>query len=334
MDSKGITEADVRREARMLERLRHSHIIRYYGVETSEEEIGIVMELAAGGSVADIIKERAAAGAGPEGVTRTEMREILEQMANALDYLHGQGVVHRDIKADNVLLAHAPGAGPLHIKVADFGVAAALSSTLSSLQTLASGAGTRPYFAPERENQMAYRVMADMWALGCLMLELASLRRLDRGLGRNEPEVAKRRTALLLQVACKDEELGQMTAQVLHMDQNCRLSALALKAVLSAKARQAAAAVLKAKEHAPDKLGHKVEAAKSMLQEITERERERRLALEAEVEQLRELKRKKAEDIERFRKIKDEEERKVRERQEMAQQEAQRKKELDPLILC
>ena len=87
--------------------------------------------------------------------------------------------------------------------------------------------------------------------------------------------------------------------------------------------------VRRTSEHAPDKLGHKVEAAKSMLEEITERERQRRLALEAEVEQLRELKRKKAEDIKRFRKIKDEEERKVRERQEMAQQEAQRKKELE-----
>ena len=80
---------------------------------------------------------------------------------------------------------------------------------------------------------------------------------------------------------------------------------------------------------APDKLGHKVAEAKSILEEITERERQRRLGLEAEVEQLRELKRKKAEDIERFRKIKDEEERKVRERQELAQQEAQRKKELE-----
>ena len=201
MGSKGITEADVRREARILERLRHSHIIRYYGVETSEEEIGIVMELAAGGSVADLIKTRAAAGAGPEGLTRTELYGILEQMANALDYLHGQGVVHRDIKADNILLAHAPGAGPLRIKVADFGVAAALSSTLGSVfQTLASGAGTRPYFAPERENQMAYGAMADMWALGCLMLELASLLRLDRGLGRIEPEHERRRTDLLRQV--------------------------------------------------------------------------------------------------------------------------------------
>lgn len=86
---------------------------------------------------------------------------------------------------------------------------------------------------------------------------------------------------------------------------------------------------LRRADHAPDKLGHKVNEAKSMLEEITERERQRRLGLEAEVEQLRELKRKKAEDIERFRKIKDEEERKVRERQELAQQEAQRKKELE-----
>jgi serine/threonine protein kinase len=43
MDSNGLTEADVRREARTLEGLRHTNIIRYYGVESSEEEMGIIM---------------------------------------------------------------------------------------------------------------------------------------------------------------------------------------------------------------------------------------------------------------------------------------------------
>ena len=60
--------------------------------------------------------------------------------------------------------------------------------------------GTRPYFAPERESQLAYGAMADMWALGCLLAELATLSRLVRGLGRSEPEVAGRRADLLRQV--------------------------------------------------------------------------------------------------------------------------------------
>eukprot|EP00802_Teleaulax_amphioxeia_P012272 Tamp_12311.p1 GENE.Tamp_12311~~Tamp_12311.p1 ORF type:complete len:287 (-),score=64.89 Tamp_12311:912-1772(-) len=76
-----------------------------------------------------------------------------------------------------------------------------------------------------------------------------------------------------------------------------------------------------------DKLAQKVDATKNMLEEITERERERRRGLEAEVERMRELKRQKAEDIERFRRIKEEEELKVRQRQLQAQQEASRRKE-------
>ena len=68
-------------------------------------------------------------------------------------------------------------------------------------------------------------------------------------------------------------------------------------------------------------------ATKSLLEEITERERERRRGLEAEVERMRELKRQKAEEIERFRRIKDDEELKVRQRQLQAQQEASRKRE-------
>ena len=101
MPGLGITEADVRREASTLARLRHTHIIRYHGVESSDDEIGIVMELAEGGSLADLIKERAAPGgvSPPEGVSTTELREIMRQAAKALDYIHGQGVIHRDIKA-------------------------------------------------------------------------------------------------------------------------------------------------------------------------------------------------------------------------------------------
>jgi serine/threonine protein kinase len=51
-----------------------------------------------------------------------EVLEMTGQLASAMDYIHGQGIVHRDIKADNILLTHTSGAGPLCVTLADFGV--------------------------------------------------------------------------------------------------------------------------------------------------------------------------------------------------------------------
>ena len=119
----GLTEEDVRREARTLGQLRHRHIVRYCGLEVTDEVVGIVMELAEGGSLAGFIKECALKGC----VDSREVLVMTTQIADAMDYMHSQGVVHRDIKADNILLAHA-GEGAIHIKVADFGVAVVLDT--------------------------------------------------------------------------------------------------------------------------------------------------------------------------------------------------------------
>ena len=124
----GITEEDVRREARTLARMRHKYVIRYYGWEESEEEMGIIMEIAQGGSLADLIKTRA----NGNGVQTGEVIEMMLQIACAMEYIHMQGIVHRDIKTDNILLAHAEGSGPLLVKLADFGVAVVLATVSGS----------------------------------------------------------------------------------------------------------------------------------------------------------------------------------------------------------
>jgi serine/threonine-protein kinase len=69
------------------------------------------------------------------------------QIADAMDYMHSQGFVHRDIKADNILLAHE-GEGAIHIKVAVFGVVVVLDTVSGSAGLLCRSPGKHQFFAP------------------------------------------------------------------------------------------------------------------------------------------------------------------------------------------
>jgi serine/threonine protein kinase len=175
----------------------------------------LVMELAEGGSLADLITSTKTSVSG-QGVQMGEVLEMTGQLTSALGYIHGQGIVHRDIKADNILLAHTNGAGPLCVKLADFGVAAVLATVAGS--NLLSKVGTLDYFSPERGKDMAYGAMTDMWALGCVLIELVTLTRLQRGLWNDGTEVVERRNHLLGQVKLRDESVGKLVEGLLQMD--------------------------------------------------------------------------------------------------------------------
>jgi serine/threonine protein kinase len=231
MEDMLIEADDVRREATILGLLRHKHVIRYVGLIETDEELALVMELAEGGSLADLITITKMSASG-QGVQMGEVLEMTGQMGSALDYVHGQGIVHRDVKADNILLAHTNGAGPLCVKLADFGMAAVLTTAAGS--NLSSKGGTSHYFAPERGKDKAYGAKADMWALGCVLIELVTLTRLQRGLWNDDTEVVERRNHLLGQVKLRDESTGKLVEGLLQMDKSCRLSALGLKAACSA----------------------------------------------------------------------------------------------------
>ena len=219
----GLTEEDVRREARTLGQLRHRHIVRYCGLEVTDEVVGIVMELAEGGSLAGFIKECALKGC----VDSREVLMMTTQIADTMDYMHSQGVVHRDIKADNILLAHA-GEGAIHIKVADFGVAVVLATVSGSAGLLSRSPGTHQYFAPERAKSQKYGSMADMWAVGCVIIELFTRERLREALWDDGVEVSGRREELIGLVECEDKDLGAIVRDLLHPDKNFRLNALIL----------------------------------------------------------------------------------------------------------
>ena len=147
------------REALAAARLSSDHeIVTIYDIGESNGRPFIVMEYVNGGSLSDELRR-----SGPQRPQRA--LAWLESVADALDYAHARGVVHRDVKPANILLD-----GDDAVHVADFGVASAAG--LDSLTQTGTILGTAGYLAPEQAQGKTARAEADRYALGVVAFEL------------------------------------------------------------------------------------------------------------------------------------------------------------------
>ncbi|CQR62355.1 serine/threonine-protein kinase [Streptomyces leeuwenhoekii] len=148
------------REARALAQLHHPNVIVVHDVVEHDERPYIVMELVDGGSLADRV-----AGRGP--VDAREAARIGVALLGALRTAHAAGVLHRDVKPSNVLVAEDG-----RVVLTDFGVAhVAGTSTLTESGTLV---GSPEYTAPERMSGVRTGPESDLWSLGALLCAVLS----------------------------------------------------------------------------------------------------------------------------------------------------------------
>ncbi|XP_048384309.1 calcium/calmodulin-dependent protein kinase type IV-like isoform X1 [Stegostoma tigrinum] len=152
---KTIDKKIVRTEIGVLLRLSHPNIIRLKEIFETLTEINLVLELVTGGELFDRIVEN---GYYSEKDAANAVNQILEAVA----YLHENGIVHRDLKPENLLYA-SPSPDAL-LKIADFG----LSKITEDQVTMKTICGTPGYCAPEILRGCAYGPEVDMWSVGVI----------------------------------------------------------------------------------------------------------------------------------------------------------------------
>lgn len=151
---------DVQQEIQFLADLKSvPNVTHYYGSFLVDTKLWIIMDYCAGGSIRTLLK----AGVFEEKYVGVVAREVL----TALLAVHKMGVIHRDIKAANILITHEG-----NVQLCDFGVAVQLTTTALKRATIA---GTPFWMAPEviREGDQ-YNVKADIWSLGITLYEIAT----------------------------------------------------------------------------------------------------------------------------------------------------------------
>jgi eukaryotic-like serine/threonine-protein kinase len=148
-----------RREAETVAALDHPHIVKVFDYGQSGDLVYLVMQLLAGGSLADLLRK------GPMPLNLAS--RLFDQIADALDYAHEQGVIHRDLKPGNVLLDSRNNG-----HLTDFGIAKLLVGENTALTQTGMVMGTPAYMSPEQWQGKSLDAHSDIYTLGIILFEM------------------------------------------------------------------------------------------------------------------------------------------------------------------
>ncbi|KAK6178679.1 hypothetical protein SNE40_011206 [Patella caerulea] len=196
-------------EVKVLSMLNHINIIEYYENFLEDKALMIVMEYAPGGTLLDYLQSR-----NGKLLDEEEILKFFAQMLLSLQHVHSKQILHRDLKTQNILLDKKQEI----VKIGDFGISKVLSSKSKAFTVV----GTPCYISPELCEGKPYNQKSDIWALGCVLYELASLKRAFE---------AATLPALILKIMrgtfspiseYYSEELRSLILSMLHLDPNKR----------------------------------------------------------------------------------------------------------------
>ena len=154
------------READLAASLYHEHIVGIHDRGEYQGQLWISMDYVEGTDAANELHQH------PSGMSKTEVVQIISAVADALDYAHSRGMLHRDVKPANILLGPiSAGGARRRILLADFGIARELGE-ISGLTATNMLVGTTAYCAPEQLQGFDLDARADQYALGCTAFNL------------------------------------------------------------------------------------------------------------------------------------------------------------------
>ena len=152
----------IKNEVKIFSFCLHPNIVRMYESFESSEYIYIVMEYMKGGDLYQYIKNN-------KSINENTASNIIQQITKAIDYMHQCGIIHRDLKLENILLKDSSEI-PITVKITDFGLSALISLSQESKEVQ----GTLQYIAPEILENKSYDSAVDVWSLGVITYILLS----------------------------------------------------------------------------------------------------------------------------------------------------------------
>lgn len=209
----GKQRRDAINEVKVLSSLKHPYIVSYRESFTEGGALAIVMDYADGGDLYNRIQRTRRAG---QTFQEVQVMRWFTEAALAMKYMHDKHVLHRDLKSQNLFLTSSD-----RLRIGDFGISKVLENTAAFARTTI---GTPYYLSPEICQEKPYSFSSDVWALGCILYEMAALK---------VPFDAQNIQALVRKITggpaptvpnAYSHDMRQLCCDLLHRDLNMRPS--------------------------------------------------------------------------------------------------------------